>query len=269
MIRSHDCEASPARRRTHHRDDHHGARNHHRADLAWDNALDVRRTTMLLYRDQAIQVALGAENWIASILRQDLEDGETDHLGEIWASELPPLPIDGGDVFGAIEDLQGRFNVNNLIDADGKVHEESLKQFQRLAQLPGARSRVLPGSPPTGSTPILTRRSPTARKTAYTPALCPPYRAANQLLVERERAGRSRLAWTSSPLTRWHRTSLPCPAEPASTSTPPRRLCCGRLTKRSRPAMLRSLLSEREGGGFSDVENAFTSLVTPEAFSPA
>ena len=29
------------------------------ANLAWDNALDVRRTTVLLYRDQAVQVALG------------------------------------------------------------------------------------------------------------------------------------------------------------------------------------------------------------------
>ena len=104
------------------------------ADLAWDNALDIRRTTMLLYRDQAVQVALGAENWVASILRQDLQDTETDHLAELWASELPPLPIDGGEVFGVVEDLQGRFNVNNLIDADGEVHEESLEQFQRLLE---------------------------------------------------------------------------------------------------------------------------------------
>ena len=104
------------------------------ADLAWDNALDIRRTTMLLYRDQAVQVALGAENWVASILRQDLQDTETDHLAELWASELPPLPIDGGEVFGVVEDLQGRFNVNNLIDGNGEVHEESLEQFQRLLE---------------------------------------------------------------------------------------------------------------------------------------
>ncbi|MEM9209749.1 MAG: type II secretion system minor pseudopilin GspK, partial [Pseudomonadota bacterium] len=57
------------------------------ADLAWDNALDVRRTRMQLMRDQAVQVALGAESWIATILRQDLSESETDHLGEIWASE--------------------------------------------------------------------------------------------------------------------------------------------------------------------------------------
>ena len=89
--------------------------------LEWNNALDVRRTIVLLNRDQAIQVALGAESWMQSILRQDLADSDTDHLGEIWASDLPGLPIDGGEVFGDIEDLQGRFNVNNLIDRNGKI----------------------------------------------------------------------------------------------------------------------------------------------------
>ena len=41
------------------------------ASLAWDNALDVRRTMVILYRDQAIQVAVGSEGWVASILKQD------------------------------------------------------------------------------------------------------------------------------------------------------------------------------------------------------
>ena len=95
------------------------------ANLAWDNALDVRRTMVLLHRDQAIQVALGAESWVIGILGQDLEDSQTDHLGEIWATELPGLPIEGGEVFGAVQDLQGRFNVNNLVDQNGAVHEES------------------------------------------------------------------------------------------------------------------------------------------------
>jgi len=75
------------------------------ANLAWDNALDVRRTLVNLGRDQAIQVALGAESWVISILKQDAQDSQTDHLGEIWASELPGLPIEGGEVFGSIEDL--------------------------------------------------------------------------------------------------------------------------------------------------------------------
>ena len=36
--------------------------------LEWNNSLDVRRTIVMLNRDQAIQVALGAESWMSSIL---------------------------------------------------------------------------------------------------------------------------------------------------------------------------------------------------------
>jgi len=38
------------------------------ANLAWDNALDVRRTMVLLNRDQAIQVALGCPSRAAKYL---------------------------------------------------------------------------------------------------------------------------------------------------------------------------------------------------------
>ena len=105
-------------------------------NLAWDNALDMRRTMTLLYRDQAVQVAVGAESWVSSILRDDLAETDTDHLGEIWASELPGLPVQSdvvqGELFGEIEDLQGRFNVNNLVDQNGEVDELALEQFRRL-----------------------------------------------------------------------------------------------------------------------------------------
>ena len=106
------------------------------AGLAWNNALDVRRTMVLLFHEQGLQVALGAESWIRNILRDDGIDSQTDHLGELWASDLPGLPVDNdsvqGAVFGKIEDLQGRFNVNNLIDQNGSVDPDVLEQFQRL-----------------------------------------------------------------------------------------------------------------------------------------
>jgi len=60
--------------------------------LEWDNSLDLRRTYVSMYREEAIQAAIGAESWVLGILRQDLEDSETDHFGEIWASDIPPLP---------------------------------------------------------------------------------------------------------------------------------------------------------------------------------
>src|SRR5690606_36699459 len=65
-------------------------------------------------------------------LRRDLQDSKTDHLGESWAQPLPPLPIDGGTVEGRLEDLQGRFNLNNLVHADGTTNPDAVKQLERL-----------------------------------------------------------------------------------------------------------------------------------------
>lgn len=99
--------------------------------MASRQQLDVYRISNLLHGDQAYTYALGVENWASSILRRDLKDNETDNLGEIWAEETPPLPVPGGQIKGYAEDLQGRFNINNLV-IDGKVNKPQLEQFQRL-----------------------------------------------------------------------------------------------------------------------------------------
>ncbi len=105
------------------------------ASLAWDNSLDVRRTTVMLYRDQAILVAVGSEGWVRTILKEDELQSDTDHLEEIWATEIPALPIDSeavqGQIWGVISDLQGRFNINNLVD-NGEKDDPAFEQFERL-----------------------------------------------------------------------------------------------------------------------------------------
>jgi len=101
-------------------------------DVGFRGFLDQRRSGTLLAMDQALQVALGAEAWAADFLKRDLQDSQTDHLGEIWARPLPPLPIDGGSVEGRLEDMQGRFNLNNLVNPDGTSNPEAVKQLERL-----------------------------------------------------------------------------------------------------------------------------------------
>jgi general secretion pathway protein K len=104
-------------------------------------ALDLRRTAGLAALDQGWHVALGAEAWGAEVLSDDLEDSETDHLGEAWAQPLPGLPIDGGEVRGALEDMQGRFNLNNLLDGNRAPDETNIGRFERLLFLVGAQPR--------------------------------------------------------------------------------------------------------------------------------
>ena len=95
-------------------------------------ALDQRRASTLLAQEQAFQVALGAEAWAIEILRDDAERSQRDSLDESWATPLPPVPIDGGTVEGRLEDMQGRFNLNNLIKTDGTKNEATFAVFQRL-----------------------------------------------------------------------------------------------------------------------------------------
>jgi general secretion pathway protein K len=146
-------------------------------------ALDLRRTAGLVALDQGWHVALGAEAWAAEVLREDLEDSQdVDHLGEAWALPLPPLPIDGGEVRGALEDMQGRFNLNNLIDAERQVDEANVARFERLLATVGAQprwARVMADWLDQDNMPQI----PEGAEDGTYLSQNPPYRAANGLVA--------------------------------------------------------------------------------------
>ncbi len=106
-------------------------------NVTFRGMVDQRRSANLFALDQGYEVALGAEAWAADILRQDAQESQTDHLGEIWAKSLPALPIDEGvgTVQGRLEDLQGRFNLNNLVFADGTANDKAIKQLERMLSM--------------------------------------------------------------------------------------------------------------------------------------
>lgn len=94
--------------------------------------LDIRRTENVMAADAAYYLAKGGESWAARVLIRDRKDNDDDNLSEEWAQGLPPVPVAGGTISGDIVDLQGRFNVNNLIAPDQKLSESSRNQFERL-----------------------------------------------------------------------------------------------------------------------------------------
>lgn len=101
-------------------------------NLLWESTLNTRKTSSTLNRDQAIQIAIGVEKWVTNLLKQDSFSSENDHLNEFWARELPSLTIDGGFISGRIHDLQGRFNLNNLVNEDGSINQDQVDYFQRF-----------------------------------------------------------------------------------------------------------------------------------------
>jgi len=106
------------------------------ADVVRRSYLDQRRASNLLTLDQGFEIALGAEAWAADYLARDKRESKTDHFGEVWAKQLPPLPLDnGGTIQGRIEDLQGRYNLNNLIAADGSPDPDEVKTLEQLLRI--------------------------------------------------------------------------------------------------------------------------------------
>jgi general secretion pathway protein K len=106
--------------------------------VAFKGYLDQRRSATTMMLDQGFEVALGAEAWAADILRRDKASGKTDDFTEEWAQEIPPIPIEGGDVQGHLEDMQGRFNLNSLLTLEGgeyKVDPLAVKRLERLLEL--------------------------------------------------------------------------------------------------------------------------------------
>lgn len=94
--------------------------------------LGVHRTANLTLTESAWWYADGIEAWVTSILLRDAQLNKTDSFDDIWAQPVPYLPIDNGAIRGRIEDLQGRFNLNNLATPDAHAAAIYLAQFQRL-----------------------------------------------------------------------------------------------------------------------------------------
>jgi general secretion pathway protein K len=96
--------------------------------------LDLRRSSNIFAADQAWLFVQGVESWAVEVMQRDRNDNQTDHLGEDWATVLPPIAVEGGVVAGKVEDLQGRFNLNNLIK-DGEASQWDIGMLKRLFEV--------------------------------------------------------------------------------------------------------------------------------------
>lgn len=107
--------------------------------VSFKGYLDQRRSVTLFSLDQGFEVAMGAEAWAADILRKDKAGGsKTDDFTEAWATPIPPIPVDGGEVAGQLEDMQGRFNLNSLVKFENdqlKADPQAVERFERLLEI--------------------------------------------------------------------------------------------------------------------------------------
>ena len=235
------------------------------ANMAWDNALDWRRTMVMLYRDQAIQVAIGSEGWVQTILRDDLASSQNDHLGEVWATDIPALPIDSeavqGQIWGEIEDLQGRFNINNLVSGN-EVNEPAVRQFERLLA-------ILDLDPTLADAVVdwldneQQERIPGGAEDPLYSGLIPAYRTGDRpLLNVTELAAVVGMDRASFEILQPHIAALPGyqPINVNTAGIPVLQSLNDNLTE----ADAEAIMGMREGGGILDVTDALGAIVDPE-----
>ncbi len=90
------------------------------------------------FRDDlsAYYLALSGVTAGKGFLEEDLRTaGTVDHLGEIWASTIPPFSIGDGEVSGKITDEAGKFNINTMLDAQGVPILFKKTQLENLFRL--------------------------------------------------------------------------------------------------------------------------------------
>jgi general secretion pathway protein K len=104
--------------------------------LALGEQVWFRQVQNMTNRAQAESLRQGALNYAAILLTRDGNDNKIDHLGELWAKPLPPLPVEDGMIAFAVSDAQGRFNLNNLVRA-GQPSPPDMAMFQRLLTAQG------------------------------------------------------------------------------------------------------------------------------------
>lgn len=86
--------------------------------------LDMHRERNEGLIQQARSFGVSGERFAAALLYRDVKAGlrnNSDSLDDDWAQTIPPVPIDNASIQGCIVDMQGRFNLNNLVDAEGRM----------------------------------------------------------------------------------------------------------------------------------------------------
>lgn len=138
--------------------------------------LAAARTRNLLRNEQVEAFQLGLEAYAARVLLRDKADGEVDANGDLWSQPLPPTPVPGGSLSGTMRDLDGCFNLNNLVDAQyGDLWRQ---RFRRLLTVLGLDAHIADAVKDwldAGSDP----EDGGAEDNLYLANL-PPYRAANR-----------------------------------------------------------------------------------------
>jgi general secretion pathway protein K len=89
--------------------------------------LALARTRNVLRGEQAIAYSEGLEAFAAQVLMRDLDESPgLDTSSDSWALPLPPQQVPGGTLSARMTDMNGCFNLNNLVSPEAALWRRRL-----------------------------------------------------------------------------------------------------------------------------------------------
>ncbi|MEZ5499655.1 MAG: type II secretion system minor pseudopilin GspK [Steroidobacteraceae bacterium] len=145
--------------------------------IGFATTMTARRAVANSSFDTALMYSQGAEALAAVALTED--QNNEDSPDESWAQPYGPVEIAPDALITAqLEDLDGRFNINSLIDKDGVADPVAVATFTRLLEILGLESKwaqLLTDWIDIDNQPTL----PDGGEDSYYLAQTPPYRPPN------------------------------------------------------------------------------------------
>lgn len=106
--------------------------------MATRQQLSIQKASNRQVQSQLHNLASAGEQFAVAVLNRDRREADrnnSDSTEDYWAESLPPVPVDGATVEGCVIDLQGKFNLNNLVDIEGNTDQLEFEALQRLLRV--------------------------------------------------------------------------------------------------------------------------------------
>ncbi|HEY4448689.1 MAG TPA: type II secretion system minor pseudopilin GspK [Steroidobacteraceae bacterium] len=154
------------------------------AAVAYENAMTARRGTGTFAFDESLLIAQGAEALAAYGIRQFFQsDPNHVYVGQGWDKPVGPMEVVPGVMLEAsLEDMQGRLNLNNLVNKDGTPDPVYVAAFTKLLELVGLETKWAPMMVDWIDADIVPQNTDGAEDSVYM-GQTPPYRTANRYIT--------------------------------------------------------------------------------------
>jgi general secretion pathway protein K len=154
------------------------------ATIGYENAMTARRGSATFAFDQSVEVGKAAEAIAGFALRFSRQQNATlTYKGQPWSMPYGPVDLVPGVTLEAwLDDTQGRFNLNSLVNADGTTNADAVAVFENLLTILGLEPTWAPLMADWIDSDSIPNNTNGAEDSVYL-SQTPPYRAANMMIT--------------------------------------------------------------------------------------